>query len=260
MSIAGCVSSILGPVEGTFGISAYHTVSGETIALNEQEVFPSASVIKVPILAEVFCQRDEGKLSLDQTLVLRDEHKVAGSGVLKELHAGIDFTLLDLASLMIVVSDNTAANVIIDLVGTEPVNARMRRFGLGNTILARKMYDFEQAALGKENLCTPSDLTLLLKLMAEGRISSKSTSEEMLGIMARQQYRDRIPLLIPDDVRVANKTGSIQGVTHDVGVVYGPSGPYILSIMAKGVSDKVAAERAIADVSKAVYEHFAARD
>lgn len=256
--IDSAISSILGSIEGVFGIAAWHTGREERILINETEVFPTASVIKVPILVDLYCQRDEGRLSLDETMQLKDEWKVDGSGILKELHVGLELTLLDLATLMIVISDNTATNMIIDRLGTESVNRRMRALGLQSTVLARKMYDFEQAALGKENLCTPQDIMLLLKLMAEGKISSKSTSMEMLEIMARQQYRDRIPLLLPEGTRIANKTGSITGVAHDVGVVYTSGGPYILCVMSKGIADKIAADRAIAEVSKVIYDHFTA--
>jgi beta-lactamase class A len=253
------IESILGPVTGTYGVAARCLGLNETILINEEDVFPSASVIKVPILVELFCRRDEGGIALDELLCLRDEDKVDGSGVLKEIRAGACFSLLDLAKLMIVLSDNTATNMLIDRLGTDPVNERIRRLGLRQTVLARKMYDFEQAAVGKENVCSAADMMLLLTLMMEGSISSNSTSQEMLDIMARQQYREKIPLLLPDDVRVANKTGSISGVTHDVGVVYGAGGPYVLCVLTRGVSDKIAAERAIAEISRLIYEHFASR-
>jgi len=255
-TIENKITSILSPVAGTFAVSAQEMRTKEKISINENLVFKSASVIKVPILVELFCRRDEGGLSLDDIIELKDEHKVEGSGVLKELHAGLRFTVLDLVTLMIVVSDNTATNMLIDRLEIESVTGRMRSFGLKDTVLARKMYDWEQAALGKENLCTPMDIALLLKLMAEGRISSKSTSMEMLEIMAKQQCRERIPLLLPEGVRVANKTGSLTGVTHDVAVVTAPGHEYVLVIMAKDAADTVAADRAIADASKAVYEHF----
>ncbi len=96
----------------------------------------------------------------------------------------------------------------------------------------------------------------LLTWVAGGRISSKSTSNEIVDIMAKQQYRDKIPLLLPEDTRVANKTGSIAGVTHDVGIVFAPGSPYILCVMAKNIQDKLRVERAIAEASKAVYDHF----
>lgn len=259
-AIEKAITDVLQPVAGTFGVSACHLKTGEEISINENEVFKSASVIKVPILIELYCRRDEGGVSLGEVIELKDEHKVAGSGVLKELHAGLPFTILDLATLMIVVSDNTATNMLIDRLGMDPVTARLRSLALKDTILARKMYDFEQAALGKENLCTPREITLLLKLMAQGRISGKSTSAEMLQIMAKQQCREKIPLLLPEGVKIANKTGSLAEVTHDVGVVTTAEHEYVLSIMAGDVTDMVTADRAIAEASKAVYGYFVMRN
>lgn len=255
-SIAIRVSDILQPVAGTFGVAACHLRTGDEISINVNQVFKSASVIKIPILVELYCRRDEGGISLDEIIEMKNECKVAGSGVLKELHAGLQFTILDLVTLMIIVSDNTATNMLIDRLGTEPVTQRMRSLGLKDTVLARKMYDFEQAALGNENLCTAGDITLLLRLMAEGRISSKSTSMEMLQIMARQQCREKIPLLLPEGVKVANKTGSLTGVTHDVAVVITPEHEYVLSVLTRDVTDMVSADGAIAEASKVIYEHF----
>lgn len=259
-SIENEVTRLLISVAGRFALCAHDLASGQGIRVNEHEVFKSASVIKVPILVELYCRRDEGGISLDEVVELRDEYKVAGSGVLKDLHAGLQLTMQDLATLMIITSDNTATNMLIDRLGCESVTARIRSFGLKNTILARKMYDWEQAALGRENQCTAADISLLLRLMAEGQVSGKSTSMEMLEIMARQQYREKIPLLLPEGTRIANKTGSLTGVTHDVGVVTASGHEYVLSILTGDAADEVAANRAIAEVSKAVYEYYVLRD
>ena len=256
MSIDDRVSTSLRAAAGVFGVAARHMETDRRILINEDEVFPAASVIKVPILVELFCRRDEGRLSLDETVELRDECKVDGSGILKELHPGLELNLRNLASLMIVISDNTATNMMLDWLGMDSVNERMGHFGLKHTVLARKMYDFEQAALGRENLCTAGDMMLLLGLLADGQISSKNTSIEMLEIMARQQYREAIPLRLPEDIRVANKTGSIPGVVHDVAVVYGACGPYVICVMTRGVTDKAGAERAIGKASEVVHDHF----
>lgn len=250
------INGLLAPVAGTYGFVAWHPSSGEKIDINEHEALKSASVIKVPLMVELFCLRDEGKLSLDEKVVVHDGIKVAGSGVLRELHDGAELTLRDLIALMIVVSDNTATNMLIDRIGLDSVSERMRTLGLTNTVLARKMYDWDAANAGRENRCTAYDLALLMKTMAEGRISSKSTSTEMVEIMARQQYREKIPLLLPEDTKVANKTGSLTGVTNDVGIVYGPTGPYVIAVLTKDVPSVVAADRAIAEASRLIYGHF----
>lgn len=257
MSLHDSIEAVIDGVPARFGIAACHLARDETILINEHEVFPSASVIKVPMLVEIMFQRDEGHLSLDQVTPLREQDKVPGSGVLRDLHDGLQLTMRDLAVLMTIVSDNTATNMIIDRVGFDAVNKRMRGLGLPTITLARRMYDWEQQKLGKENIICASEMMHLLRRIAEGRISSKSTSQEILDIMARQQYRDKIPLLLPEDTRVANKTGSITRVTHDAGVVYTPGGPFVLCALAKEVDDVLRTERAIAEVSRALYDHFA---
>jgi beta-lactamase class A len=246
----------LEPHAGAFGLAAWRPGTDEKIAINERDVFRSASVIKVPLMVDLFCRRDAGEVSMNDRFVVRDECKVDGSGVLKELHEGTELTLMDLITLMIVLSDNTATNMLVDRYGTDSCNERMKGLGLQNTVFARKMYDWDAVRAGKENLCTAHDLALLLDLMSAGRISSISTSTDMVEIMARQQYREKIPLLLPEGTKIANKTGSLTGVTHDVGIVYAPSGPYVLAILTRDVSDVVAAERAIAEVSRLVYGHF----
>lgn len=257
MSLQDSVEAILDGVPATFGIAASHLSRSETVLINEHEIFPSASVIKVPMLVEIMLQRDEGRLSLDEMLTLHESDKVLGSGVLRHMHDGLKLTLRDLAVLMTIASDNTATNMIIDRIGMDVVNERMRGLGLNTITLARKMYDWEQQKLGKENLISAHEIMLLLRWIAEGRISSKSTSKEILDIMAKQLYRDKIPLLLPVDTRVANKTGSITRVTHDVGVVYAPDGPFVLCALAKDVDEMLQAERAIAQVSREVFDHFA---
>ncbi|MDI6827975.1 MAG: class A beta-lactamase-related serine hydrolase [Armatimonadota bacterium] len=260
-SLESAIREILERNSGVFGIAAWNSADGAEFLHNEHEVFPSASVIKVPIIVEIFWQRDEGRLSLDEKIILRDKDKVQGSGILKELHEGLELTLGDLAVLMIVLSDNTATNILIDRIGADAVTSRMRSLGLEKTTLARKMYDWEQARLGKENLCTPYEMMLLLRGIACGKIPSINASQEIIEIMARQQYRDKIPLMLPDDLKVANKTGSISGVTHDVAVVYAPWGPYVLCVMTKGIDDREdqrIAKLAIAEVSRVVYDHFSA--
>jgi beta-lactamase class A len=135
----------------------------------------------------------------------------------------------------------------------------MLTFGLRDTVLARKMYDFEQIKRGKENLCTPGDIMMLLRKLAEGGISSNSTSNEMLSIMEQQQYREKIPRKLPPELKIANKTGSVPGVVHDVAVVSGADWAYVICVMTKCVVDSSLADRAIAEVSRAIYDRFQER-
>src|SRR5262249_21295988 len=156
---------------------------------------------------------------LRETLTLREEEKVAGSGVLKELHAGLAFALEDLARLMIVISDNTATNMLIDRLGCDAVNARMQNLGLDQTRLERRLFDMEARAPGFANGISPADMALLLLKMERRELISPDACEAMLAIMRRQQVSSKMPRLLPPDTPIAHKTGTVSNASHDVGII-----------------------------------------
>jgi beta-lactamase class A len=253
-SLAAQVDAIRVESGGTVAVAACHLASGRRLERLAEEVFPSASVIKVPILVELFARVTEGRDTLDARVALREEDKVEGSGVLRELHAGVELTVDDLARLMIVISDNTATNLLIERLGVGAVNGRLDALDCGRTRLGRKMYDFEARDRGLENLVVASEMMELLAAMERGEVVSPSASAQMLGIMKRQSYVTKIPRLLPEGTTVANKTGTITGVSHDMGVIYAPNGPIALAVLTRGCRDAVAAEDAIGRVARAVYE------
>lgn len=224
--------------------------------------FRSASIIKVPLLAALLWLSEQGKLDWQETLALRDEDRTPGSGILRELHSGLALTLHDLAVLMIVLSDNTATNMLIDRAGVESVQEFLHRLGFHHTTLQRKMYDFAAAEQGRENLCCAAEIADLLKWMAQGEIRatdgtplvSRDGCEQMLHIMREQFYRDQIPYLLPSEVKVANKTGEISGHHHDSAVVWTPSGTYSLVVLTRGFEHRRTAAQFIAELSLMVYE------
>jgi beta-lactamase class A len=163
-------------------------------------------------------------------------------------------TLEDLARLMIVVSDNTATNLLIDRIGTAVVNDFMVGLGYEQTRLGRRMYDFAARDRGLENRCAAIEMTDLLFRLEQRRLTSPAASEAMLAIMKRQAHTNKIPRHLPPDTPVANKTGEITAVSHDVGLIYAPGGPIALSVLTEGARDRVAAEDAIGRVARAVYD------
>lgn len=130
------IGRIASRLDGTMGVYVHALATGETIAINADQPFQMASVFKIPILAELLSQVDAGRRSLDDRVALADDMKSPGSGVLKELSAGTSFTLRDLATLMIIVSDNTATDMLLGLVTKDAVNARLRACGLERTVVA----------------------------------------------------------------------------------------------------------------------------
>jgi len=159
--------------------------------------------------------------------------------------------------LMIIVSDNVAANIAIQRIGIENVNTYMRQLGLRKTVLQRKLMDFEARRRGLDNVTSPRDMADLLQKLAEETMLDKESCEKALAIMKHQQVRDRIPRYLPAGTPVAHKTGEITGIRHDVGVVLG-NRPYIISAMSKDLKDEQKGAEAIARISQAVFKAVAA--
>jgi beta-lactamase class A len=239
---------------GTVAVAAVHLRSGQRLEREARRSYPSASIIKVPILAALHAEAEAGRLSWQERVTLTEAAKVPGSGVLRELHDGLELTLEDLARLMIVVSDNTATNLLIDRIGTGPVNALMASLGFEVTRLGRRMYDFAARDRGLENRCAAGEITELLVRLERRELVSPAASEAMLAVMKRQAHTEKIPRLLPPGTVVANKTGSITGVSHDMGLIYAPGGPIALTVLTEGARNPVAAEETVARIARAVFD------
>lgn len=182
---------------GTLGLWARSLDTGEVVEWQATEVFPAASTIKLPILYEVFRQVDGGRLRLTDTRTLAADDQVGGSGILKDLTPGIALTIKDLTTLMIVVSDNTATNMLIDLVGLDAVNTSCARLGLADTRLEFKMQRAPEGAPAR-NRSTPADLGRLMALIARGEVLTAQACADMLAILDRQHFTDNITRGLPE--------------------------------------------------------------
>ncbi|HSL20453.1 MAG TPA: serine hydrolase [Vicinamibacterales bacterium] len=265
--------------DGELGVYAKHLATGETVALAADARFPTASVIKVSVLVEAFQQIEDGRLREGDRVVLHETAKVGGSGTLRELHDGAELTLADLLHLMIVVSDNTATNLLLEKVGTLNVNARMEKLGLPQTKIFRPTFRGGQADCCAElerefglGVSTPREMAALLELVATGRAVSAGASARMLAILRRQQDRNMIARQLPgdDDLTIASKSGTDEEkladasgrkghIRNDVAILTGKRGTYVLAIFARRVRDERwsvdnAALIAGAEISKAIYE------
>jgi beta-lactamase class A len=222
---------------GELAVAATNLATGEHVFVGADTVYATASTIKVPILVEVYRQEREGALALDERLELRAEERVGGSGILKELGGGLNPTIEDAATLMIVLSDNTATNMLIDRVGgVGAVNRTMRTLGLESVVLHNRI-DFEVIAPDIRLFAEASarDLARLVELLVRGQVVDADASAAMLGIMRRQQYLDQVPryldfnpyareLGIETPMEVACKTGFFTGTRVDMGAVFLPAG------------------------------------
>ncbi len=192
------------------------------ISHRAEVVYPAASLIKLPLLIAALEAAERGELALDREVAVGGE-RTGGAGVVEHFRPGTLLTLADLLFCMIAVSDNTAANHILDIIGFEAVNGFSARLGLEDTVLRRRMMDSAARAAGRENVTSAADLHSLLRQLVRPDRLSPSVAATALGILARQQIKLGCATFLPDE-RVAHKTGDLEGIFHDVGVI-DPGGP-----------------------------------
>lgn len=220
--------------------------SGEHIGWDEDDVMPTASLIKVPILVALYQAAHEGRVSLDDRITYREEHQCLGSGVLQRLSPGVELSVRDTAVLMIIISDNVATNMVIDTVGLDYINEQQRRLGLEQTTLFRRLGDAKGGLdARKQSVSTAREMTRLLELIARHEAVSPEASEDMLRIMRRQDYRHELTRLLPwnelnmlpDHKQnwVAEKGGSfINGVRTSGVIVHGERGSFVMASFCEG--------------------------
>jgi beta-lactamase class A len=237
---------------GTLGVTII-APSGETFIHNGERKFGAASTVKIPLMVEIFRQIDRGERSLDDEYVLDADDIAVGSGVMLYLHHGMTFTLNDLIYLMISISDNTATNILIDMAGMDAVNETMRSLGMTNSNLGRKMKGRPAQAGEQENWATPDDYAAAVKSILEGHAASADSCRKMQAMLAKQQNSRRISRYLPEseDIRWGSKTGSVKGVTNDVGFITSPAGTMIIGVYCEALPDQHTGEKAIGDISRA---------
>jgi len=245
---------------GEMGVYAKNLATGETIAVHADERFPTASLIKVAVMAEVFHQIADGKLKNDTAVTLKASDKAGGETVpVNMLHPGVVLTVDDLLHLMIAYSDNTATNLLVGLVGTANVDKLLDSYGLTKTRLYRPTFrDGRADVLPEEEKeyglgsTTPREAATLLALIAEGKVVSRAACDRMIALLSEQQDRAMIPRSLPfekEEILVANKTGwdeeklpdakGFRGdVRNDAAYVKGPKARYVIAICARRIADK----------------------
>lgn len=206
----------------------------------------AASVIKIPVMVEFFYQVSEGKLDIKEFIEIHSFDKKPSCGALTYMHDGLKVTLLDLCTLMIILSDNTATNLLIRRLGMDNINRRMRLLGLVGTEVSRLLFDGEAQSRGLENHVTAADIARLLRLMYENRLPASDT---MLQILKNQRLNGKMPFFL-HGTSIAHKTGEDDGITHDVGIVYTPE-PFIACFLSEE-TDVPRFERCIQDTALAM--------
>lgn len=283
------VSTVLVGLEGVVGVAARDLTSGQELAFQSREVFAAASTFKVPLLYTLYRLAEAGEIDLAQRIPIEAHHRVPGSGVLQDLDPGIAPTIRDLAVLMIVVSDNLATDLLYDLVGRDCLAAELARLDLRQTSIPfgcrgifchatgldpdhpattyealrealrsgpRNPDSLAYAADERNTTSSPANMVTMLAAIEAGDGISAGSREAMIDILKRQKYNTIIPLHLPEETEVAHKTGSLRGIRNDVGIVYAPTGPYAIALMAKQLADEVDGARRLAELSRLVWQAF----
>jgi beta-lactamase class A len=236
-TLSGQIGQLLARFDGKLWLYAKNLDTGNWFGLRHDEKVRTASTIKLPILCALFDLVAAGKVRWDEKLTLHDADKISGSGVLHELSDGTQLTVRDVAHVMIVVSDNTATNLILDRITADAVNDYLDRIGLKTTRSLRKVRGdgndlkppsgMSKASLLPENkpygigVTTPREMVALLEMIERGKIVSPEASKEIIAILKRQQYKDGIGRRRGDEV--ASKSGALDALRSDVGIVYLPA-------------------------------------
>jgi len=250
------IKEFLNDINANVSVVIKNLNNDELIQINQNNVFPSASTIKLVIMSELLRQVKENKLSLDQTIVLTDKMKTSGDGILKELNTGHEFTLQEILVLMIIISDNMATNILIDIVGVDNVNIMAQKLGLMRTRLQRKMMDSAAAKCGRDNYTSANDMLHILELIYKGENIDKYYSSIMLDILKKQQVSGRLNLYLPKDIVIAHKTGGLDKLEHDVGIIYLPNCEYIICVLTNQLKSNKDGREIIGKISKMAYQFF----
>lgn len=254
---------------GLVGLYA-NDFKGNIIEINSEEEFETASCIKVFVLAELYRQIYENKVSRDDILTYTEENHIVGSGVLRSLDFGVQMTAKNIATLMIIVSDNVATNMLIDFLGIDNINKTCIDLGLNKTVLHNKI-DFEKYE--KLGTTTPKDYGRFFEILYKGELWSKEISEEIIEILKKQHYntiltKSLAPYFLDSEdtgdeelISIASKSGSMNACRNDGGIVFTPYGGYTISVFTKDFKDSLyyaehESYRFGSKVSRLVFDHY----
>jgi beta-lactamase class A len=255
--------------KGKVAIAVKHLGTGEGYYLNADEPMPTASLIKLAVMIETYQQVAEGKVKLSDPVTLRKEDKVPGSGILTDhFSEGASFPLRDAVRLMIVFSDNTATNLVLDKIGVGSTAKRMEEWGFPNTKIHAKVFKGSTTSVFPERSkqfglgsTTAREMVGLLEKLHAGKLVSPAACKEMLEHLKKCDDKDKFPRLLPAGTVVAHKTGSINAARTDAGILYLKSGPVAVCVLTAENEDQSwradnAGNLLCAKVAKEVYDYF----
>lgn len=266
------ILSIIGASEGTYAVAFINLENPtDTLFINADELFHAASTMKTPVLIEAYKQAHQGGMSIHDSILVHNDFTsiVDGSPFSveldrdsgKEMHTKIGqlVPIREILYDMTINSGNLSTNLIIDRVGAENVTQTMHQLGATRIEVLRGVEDMKAFDAGLSNRTSAKDLAVIFAQIAKGTVVSQEACDDMIQILLDQRFRDMIPALLPDTVKVAHKTGSITGVSHDSGIVFLPDGSkYVLVILTKDLPENKIGTETGARISKAIYDHVTA--
>ncbi len=231
------VKPLVSAFKGKVSLFAKNLDTGETYALNADDRVRTASTIKIAVMIEAFARVDKGDLKWTDEVVVTKEKKVSGSGILTELSDGLHLTLRDAVNLMMILSDNTATNLVLDVLTTDAVNSRMESLGFKNIKIMRKIGSGGESAAGKDpenkkyglGMATPREMVLVMEKLDRGEIISPAVSKEMIELMKREQGRNAIGRSLWD-VPMASKYGALDRLRSSIAILYTKKGKIAMAI------------------------------
>jgi len=233
------IKNLTSQLLGTYGVYVYRFEDGKEYGLHQNEIFPAASLMKLPVILTLYQEAEAGKINLEEEYKLLEKDKRGGAGVLQSRPAGEVYTYRKLAELMGQYSDNTANNVLVKILGPEKIQQTIDNLGMKKTNFA-------------EYETTPQDIGLFFRKLYEGGVVTSQHKEEILKFLTKTGFEDRIPAGIPKEVRVAHKIGTEIGVFSDAGIVFSQK-PFVLVIMSREAKESEAKE-VLPKIAKAVWE------
>jgi D-alanyl-D-alanine carboxypeptidase (penicillin-binding protein 5/6)/beta-lactamase class A len=255
---------------GKVAVAVKHLGNGETFYHDEDEEMPTASLIKFMIMLEVYLQAAEGRVKLDDKLTLTKANMVPGSGILKyHFSEGATFSLRDATRLMIVFSDNTATNMVLDHIGLPSTNVRMESMGFPKSKVNAKVFLGDTTSLDRKRTekfglgsTTARETLVLLEMVHKGKIVSPEVCKEMLGHMKKCDDKLKLKRFLPDKIEVAHKSGTVSDARTDAGILYLPTGPVAVCVLTAKNEDRSFKEDSAANVfigrvAEQIAEHYA---
>jgi len=243
---------MIGDTEGDVGLLVKNLSTGEVFAHGEDVQFPSASIIKVPILLALLDEAARGHVDLKTVSPVPPANIIGGCGIVQYLGDNIPFTLLDHAVMMIDLSDNTCTNQLIDAVGLDKINDKCRELGLKETVLGRKLMDYAARSRGIENLTSCRDMLVIFEHIH----NNPDKYALALKLLKQQMLNDLLPLLAyPDEFEFAHKTGELSGVHHDVGIMY-LKDPVFIAFLTKNLKRDLDGIKLANEIGLLIYSEY----